>query len=103
MTPTAAHQRPAGLPRHLTAWLAHLQRRLSDRVHARGDTFARAQGWTVTTGTGRFGFGTRTYRDPRFGLGADNSAITRAGQDGRQNHSRPGAPGGRPAKRGTSP
>ena len=25
-----------------------------------------AQGWTVTASTGRFGFGARTYRDPRF-------------------------------------
>jgi len=43
-----------------------LQQRLSDRVHARGDAFAQQAGWTATTTTGRFGFGTRVYRDPRF-------------------------------------
>jgi hypothetical protein len=44
-----------------------LRERLSDRVHARGDAFAGQAGWTTTKTTGRFGFGARVYRDPRFG------------------------------------
>jgi hypothetical protein len=48
-------------------WLRHIQERLSDRVHAGGDAFAEQAGWATTKTTGRFGFGTRTYRDPRFG------------------------------------
>jgi hypothetical protein len=47
--------------------ITRLQHRLSDRVHARGDTFAGQAGWTTTKTTGRFGFGARVYRDPRFG------------------------------------
>jgi hypothetical protein len=47
--------------------ITRLQQRLSDRVHARGDAFAEQAGWTTTTTRGRFGFGARVYRDPRFG------------------------------------
>ena len=49
------------------SWLTRLQQRWSDRVHARGDAFAEQAGWTTTTTKGRFGFGARVYRDPRFG------------------------------------
>src|SRR5262249_46911614 len=42
------------------------QRGLSTRVHATGDERARRRGWEVMEGTGRFGFGARTYRDPLF-------------------------------------
>jgi hypothetical protein len=55
------------MPRRLAAWVARLQRLLSDRMFAEGDAFAREQGWQITTSTGRFGFGARIYRDPRFG------------------------------------
>ena len=37
---------------------------MSDRLHADGDALARERGWTITTTTGRFGFGGRVYRDP---------------------------------------
>jgi len=47
--------------------ITRLQHRLSDRVHAQGDAFAGQAGWTTTKTTGRFGFGARVYRDPRFG------------------------------------
>jgi hypothetical protein len=47
-------------------WITRLQQRLSDRLYARGDAFAQQAGWTIATKTGRFGFGTRVYRDPRF-------------------------------------
>jgi hypothetical protein len=43
-----------------------LQRRLSDRIFAGADDLAREHGWMITKTTGRFGFGARTYRDPRF-------------------------------------
>lgn len=52
--------------RRLATWISTRQQAISDRLHASGDAHARTQGWTVTAGTGRFGFGVRTYRDPRF-------------------------------------
>lgn len=52
----------------ITRRIAAAQEQISDRVHASGDAFARTRGWTVSTGTGRLGFGTRTYRDPRFDI-----------------------------------
>jgi hypothetical protein len=47
--------------------IRRIQERLSDRVHAHGDAFAEQTGWATTKTTGRLGFGTRVYRDPRFG------------------------------------
>jgi len=67
MTEITARRRAGGLPGRLAARVARLQRRLSDRVHADGDAFAREHGWTIATTSGRLGFGTRVYRDPRFG------------------------------------
>jgi hypothetical protein len=51
----------------MSAWVRRRQRALSARAHAAGDERARSHGWTVTETTGRFGFGARIYRDPRFG------------------------------------
>jgi hypothetical protein len=48
-------------------WIRRIQERLSDCVHAQGDAFAEQAGWATTKTAGRFGFGTRVYRDPRFG------------------------------------
>jgi len=53
-------------PERRPAWIGRRQRRLSDRMHAGGDEHARLQGWEVKKSTGRFGFGARIYRDPRF-------------------------------------
>lgn len=61
---TAQEHQP-GRPR--AEWAAWLLRQLSDRVFTDGDAFARENGWEVTTTTGWFGFGARSYRDPRFG------------------------------------
>ncbi len=47
-------------------WIRRIQQRLADRVHARGDAFAEQAGWATSTTAGRFGFGARVYRDPRF-------------------------------------
>jgi hypothetical protein len=64
MTYTATAQRsPAA---RISAWIGKRQQELSDRAHASGDKFAAEAGWTVTTATGRLGFGARRYRDPRF-------------------------------------
>jgi hypothetical protein len=49
------------------SWITRLQERLSDRVHASGDAFARHAGWTTTRTAGRLGFGARVCRDVRFG------------------------------------
>jgi hypothetical protein len=61
-------------------WITHLHNRLSDHVHARGDAFAGQAGWTITRATGRFGFGARVYRDPRFGQRRRQAGITADGR-----------------------
>jgi hypothetical protein len=66
MAETAARRRVGVLTR-IPTWIGWRQRELSDRVHAAGDECARQHGWEVTKSTGRFGFGARSYRDPRFG------------------------------------
>ena len=62
----ATRQQRAGILAWMSAWIGRRQRRLSDRMHAGGDEHARLQGWEVKKSTGRFGFGARIYRDPRF-------------------------------------
>jgi hypothetical protein len=64
------------LARRVADWIGAWQQAVSDRAHASGDTYAAAQGWTVTASTGRFGFGARTYRDPRFDSRAHATAAT---------------------------
>ena len=59
-------QKQAGIVAWMSAWIGRRQRRLSDRMHAAEAEHARLQGWEVKKSTGRFGFGARTYRDPRF-------------------------------------
>jgi hypothetical protein len=66
MTQTAAARHVGSVPRRLTGWIARFQRQLSDRIFADGDAFAREHGWKTTKTTGRFRFGARSYRDPRF-------------------------------------
>ena len=46
--------------------LTRLRQRLSDRLWAEDDAFARQAGWTITPTRGRFGVHGRVYRDPRF-------------------------------------
>jgi hypothetical protein len=67
MTQTAARRRADNVHRRLPGWIVGLQQQLSDRIFADGDAFACENRWEITKTTGRFGFGTRTYRDPRFG------------------------------------
>jgi hypothetical protein len=55
-----------GVVARISAWVRRRQSELCARVHAAGDERARRHGWTVTETTGRFGVGTRVYRDPRF-------------------------------------
>lgn len=50
----------------IAGWIGTRQQAISDHVHANGDAYAVAHGWTVTASSGRFGFGARAYRDPRF-------------------------------------
>jgi hypothetical protein len=77
MTDMAAGRRAEGLTRRLRAWIARRQQQFSDYVHADGDALARERGWTITTTTGRFGFGGRVYRDPRFDELAANASRAR--------------------------
>jgi hypothetical protein len=65
-TETTARRR-AGILARMPAWIRRRQRELSDHVHAAGDGCARQHGWEITKSAGRFGFGARSYRDPRFG------------------------------------
>ena len=65
MTEITTHTQ-AGLLTRLALWVRGRQRELSTRVHAAGDERARQYGWEVVESTGRFGFGARTYRNPRF-------------------------------------
>jgi hypothetical protein len=82
MTSTGKAQAIGGtgtsLARRVARWIGARQQAISDHAHASADARARARGWTVTTSTGRFGFGPRAYRDPRF--------------DARQHQDRPGGP-----------
>jgi hypothetical protein len=48
------------------SWITRLRQRVSDRLWAEDDAFARQAGWTITKTGGRFGFQGRVYRDPRF-------------------------------------
>lgn len=65
MTQITIHPR-AGAVARASAWVRSHQGDLSDQVHAAADERARRYGWEITASTGRFGFGARTYRDPRF-------------------------------------
>jgi hypothetical protein len=60
---TAQQHKPGTPP---AEWVGRLLRQLSDRIFAGGDAIARENGWETTKTTGRFGFGARAYRDPRF-------------------------------------
>jgi hypothetical protein len=83
MTDMTAGRRAEGLTRRLGAWITRRQQQLSDCLHADGDALARERGWTITTTTGRFGFGGRVYRDPRFDqLAADPHAELRGPNTG---------------------
>jgi hypothetical protein len=66
MTDMAADRRSEGLTQRVSAWIARRQEQVSDYLHADGDALARKHGWTIAKTTGRFGFGARVYRDPRF-------------------------------------
>jgi hypothetical protein len=59
--------RRASMSALVADWIRRRQQELSDAMHAAGDERARDHGWEITKGTGRLGFGTRIYRDPRFG------------------------------------
>jgi hypothetical protein len=66
MTDMAAGQPAKGVIGRVSAWIARRQQQFSDQLHADEDALARERGWTITTTTGRLGFGGRVYRDPRF-------------------------------------
>ena len=66
-TTTKAPAPPTGPAcRRLADRIGNRQQAISDKAHAAADNFARQSGWTITRSTGRLGFGSRTYRDPRF-------------------------------------
>jgi hypothetical protein len=76
---TAAPPTGAGLLRRIATAIGAWQENVSDRAHASGDARACAQGWTVTRSAGRFGFGARTYRDPRMNSLAARGKAARNG------------------------
>jgi len=67
VTPVSATRMVKLTVTRITAAIASWLRHLSDRVHQDGDALARQHAWIITATTGRFGFGGRLYRDPRFG------------------------------------
>jgi hypothetical protein len=52
--------------RRTSDWIGRTQAEMSDHVHAEGDALAQVLGWSAAAGTGTFGFGDRTYHDPRW-------------------------------------
>jgi hypothetical protein len=66
--------------RRIASVIGAWQQDVSDRVHAEGEDFcAQVMGWTASRGTGWFGFGTRTYRDPRMDSLAAHGTAPRNG------------------------
>jgi hypothetical protein len=80
---TTIKQAPASGParQRLADRIGSRQRAISGRAHAAGDNFAREVGLAITCDTGRLGFGSRTYHDPRFD--ATCQAVTPAAMIGR--------------------
>jgi hypothetical protein len=76
---TSAPPAGARLFRRIANAIGAWQENVSDRTHADDDYRAQAMGWTVTRSTGRFGFGARTYRDPRMGCLAARGKASRDG------------------------
>lgn len=77
---TAAWSTSAGLFGRIAAAIGAWQGNVGDRVHSRDEAFCtQALGWTVTRGTGRFGFGTRAYRDSRMDRLAARGKASRDG------------------------
>jgi hypothetical protein len=66
--------------RSLAAWLGRKQEALSTCVHAAGDSRMARRDLTVTSSTGRFGFGARTYRHPGFDRLQSADRTTAAGR-----------------------
>jgi hypothetical protein len=68
------------LLRRIASVIGAWQQNVSDRVHAEEEDFCtQVMGWTATRGTGWFGFGTRTYRDPRMDSRAPHGKAPRDG------------------------
>jgi hypothetical protein len=66
VAPVSATRKARPAAGRIAAWIAVRQRELSGWVHRDGEALARSHGWAITETTGRFGFGGRIYRDPRF-------------------------------------
>jgi hypothetical protein len=66
VTHAAARSHVGSVHRHLARRKTRFRQRMSERLFAGGDALVREHGWEVRETTGRFGYGARTYRDPRF-------------------------------------
>lgn len=66
MAPVSAIRKARPVVGRIAAWITDWRRELSDRVHRDGDALPQSRDWAITETTGRFGFGGRIYRDPRF-------------------------------------
>ena len=83
MSQTALRRGVGNMPQRLAGWIARLRGRLSDRLFADEDVFAREHEWEITKTAGRFGFGARSYRDPRFG---QRASVHQGQEDTRGRH-----------------
>jgi hypothetical protein len=91
--------------------LTRLRQRVSDRLWAEDDAFARQAGWTITKTRGRFGVQGRVYRDPRFSQRRARATSTAPPAKAPGRRSPParamtpalGGPAGRPARTGSRP
>jgi hypothetical protein len=92
-------------------WLTRLRQRVSDRLWAEDDAFARQAGWTITKTRGRFGVQGRVYRDPRFSHRRARAATTAPPAKASERGPLPAGamtpalsgPAGRPARTGSRP
>jgi hypothetical protein len=92
----ATPRRRYRVPARIAAWIGRRQQDLSDRVHAAADDRARRHGCEITKSTGRFGFGARSYHDPRFRRPAPALSPARSAQSAPSSAPGHGAPGTRP-------
>jgi hypothetical protein len=91
-------RKPSCVRVRISTWIGRRQQDLSDRAHSAADDQARQHGWEITTSTGRFGFGARSYHDPRFRRPAPALSPVRSTEPAPSSAPGHGAPSTRPTQ-----